>query len=77
MPMCRRAGASTRTVVIRRRRGAHVRQDAVHRRPLARASRLVHHDRQARQLGADLLRRQPAGARGEDRGLEDRMATRG
>ena len=54
-------------------RGAHVRQDAVHRRPLARAGRLVHEDRQATELGADLLRGQPAHPRGEDRGLEDRV----
>ena len=43
--------------------GVHVRQDVVHRRPLARAGRLVDQDGEALQLGADLVRGQPSRTR--------------
>ena len=72
MPRCSRAGASTRT-----RHAppiARARRRELHRLALARPGGLVDQHLQARQLGADLLGRQPAHARGEDRGLEHGVA---
>src|SRR4051812_21509812 len=84
MPRCSRAGATTRTPISPRSEiacgllafaSSCERLDyVVHRLALAWAAGLVHEHLQAGQFGADLVGVEHARPRGEDRGLEDRVA---
>src|SRR4051794_8991775 len=88
MPKCSRAGASMRTTRSATRnlttrnlgRGDHgqlifdVIGEERHRLVLARTGRFIDDDLQPSEIRADLGRRDEMGARGDDRGLEHRVA---